>query len=92
MVATVAAQRGVVFQHGINSTGDTWAQAADRLSRDYSITPYRPTTSSFEAFETQAGQLAGQVVGAGTNAIIIGHSNGGLLARAANRPEVQNRP
>jgi pimeloyl-ACP methyl ester carboxylesterase len=83
---TLSAQRSVVFQHGLMSSGATWTQEANALAAVFDITPFLPTTSSSSIFATQASQLTSQVTSAGADAILIGHSNGGLIGRVANMP------
>lgn len=46
----LAAQRAVVFQHGLASSGDTWWQEATALQYEFQITPFRPTTTSSAVF------------------------------------------
>ncbi len=83
--------RGVVFQHGIWSNDTTWMQESANLASLYLIAPFSTSTSSKELWSTQAAQLASQVTSAGSDAILLGHSNGGLIGRLANVPTYENR-
>jgi len=80
------AQRDVVFQHGLRSDSTTWIPEAARLSSVFAITPFRPTVNASAVFSTQAPSLASQVTMADADAILVGHSDGGLVGRAANMP------
>lgn len=90
-VANAQIARGVVFQHGIWSNSQTWQQESNNLAALYVIYPFTPSTSSKDYFSTQAAQLASQVTSAGGDAVLVAHSNGGLVGRLANVPSYQNR-
>jgi pimeloyl-ACP methyl ester carboxylesterase len=82
LAATVSAQdRPVVFLHGLFSSGDTWAGAAQRLSAQLAIAPHVPTTDEGAPYAVQAAQVQNAVGGLDGSVIAIGHSNGGIVAR-----------
>ncbi len=87
----VSAQRSVVFQHGINSDGQTWSVLQPALSAAFQISPWVPTTAASDRWADQANQLTSFIAGAPSNAIVLGHSNGGLISRVANMPAYGNR-
>ncbi|HVZ47561.1 MAG TPA: alpha/beta hydrolase [Gemmatimonadaceae bacterium] len=85
--STVGAQdRDVVFQHGLNSSGTTWTTEANALEQVLQISPWAPSSDWHKAFTYQGAQLASSVATADLDAILIGHSNGGVIGRAANLP------
>lgn len=81
------AAQDVVYVHGILSSGETWQQAADRISHTFVTTSTRPDLTSLAFISIQAGQLLSDINGISGNAIAVGHSNGGLVLRdtAGNR-------
>lgn len=81
-----SAQRAVVFQHGLLSSGVTWTPEATTLSALFDITAYLPSDNASQVFSYQASQTVSAVSAAGPDAIFIGHSNGGLIGRVAALP------
>ena len=83
--APAHAQQPVVFVHGINSSGGTWASTAATLQQQLGILPATPTLSSDAPIATQAGQLAADIQSYGflTTPFLVGHSQGGLVSRYA---------
>lgn len=75
-----AQDRPVVFVHGLNSDGNAWQDAADRLSEHLAIAPQRPTLSG-SSYGDQTDNLQAQLWWLPADAIAIGHSNGGIVAR-----------
>jgi pimeloyl-ACP methyl ester carboxylesterase len=91
-LAQTTSEQPAVFVHGFRSEGSTWAQAADRLARDYVARASRPTLDWRQRFATQASALRSATSSSSLfpdTTILIGHSNGGLVSREANR---QSRP
>lgn len=80
-----AQSRPVVYQHGLASNASTWTATSSRLASDYQIETHGYTTGSLNRYETQAGSLISQAAGVSASAFVIGHSNGGVVAREANR-------
>jgi pimeloyl-ACP methyl ester carboxylesterase len=79
--SAAAQDRPVVFLHGLFSSGDTWAGAAERLSSQLAIAPQVPTTDEGAPYGVQAAQVHNAVGGLDGSVIAIGHSNGGIVAR-----------
>lgn len=81
------AQQQTVFIHGLASSGDTWEEAAQRLSNVLAIDPKRPSTDWRASYDDQANMLNADDSLRGS-ALAIGHSNGGVVARrwARERP------
>jgi pimeloyl-ACP methyl ester carboxylesterase len=88
--AAAAQDRDVVFQHGIWSSAQTWQQESSNLAGVFKILPRVPTTDSRAIYSAQASDMSSQVGAAAANAILIGHSNGGLVGRLANVPAPYN--
>jgi pimeloyl-ACP methyl ester carboxylesterase len=80
--SAAAQDRPVVLVHGFASSGDTWIEAGDRLSTQLAATVYHPSTQWINSYEHQAAQLQGQLGSLGPSTVALGHSNGGLVARA----------
>jgi pimeloyl-ACP methyl ester carboxylesterase len=78
-----AQNRNAVFIHGFGAEASDWAATADRLKASVAITPHLPAIKWREKYETQAKTLHSQPAyqGLPTNAVAIGHSNGGIVAR-----------
>lgn len=82
--APAAAQdRLTVFLHGFNSGPDSWGDTASRLAARLQIIKYVPTLPWHLPYDTQATQLNNEAnaAGAPANTVVVGHSNGGLVAR-----------
>lgn len=84
--AATQTPRDVVFQHGLRSDSTTWFDEALALQSNLEIAGYARSTTWTASFATQAAQLAARVPDADADAILIGHSNGGLVGRTANMP------
>lgn len=85
---TAAAQdtrQPTVFVHGLNSSGESWKQAADRLQHQYVIRQHRPSLRWYEPLDMQADALRDHMAGQPDTAIVVGHSNGGLLSRRVSQ-------
>lgn len=89
MALAIGAQTPVVFVHGLASNGSTWQVAAQRLQQDLNVTTTTPNLPSFDSFENQANALITDEAGLASNAVAIGHSNGGTVSRMAN---IDGRP
>lgn len=82
-VTAQAQDRVTVFLHGFNSSSATWHATAARLQARLQIAPYLPDLPWFQPFDAQAAGLNNAANGAGAppNTVVVGHSNGGLVAR-----------
>lgn len=80
--STAAAQDPpLVLVHGFRSKGPTWADAESRFSRQLTVTVYSPTVDWEKLFPEQAAQLHGKLPGMPGVPTVVGHSNGGVVAR-----------
>jgi pimeloyl-ACP methyl ester carboxylesterase len=77
--------QNVVFQHGIYSNSSTWNQMIPWLNLDMSLgTEIAPSLPSFNSLSNQSSALVTQIQSqGGSNYILIGHSQGGLISRSA---------
>jgi pimeloyl-ACP methyl ester carboxylesterase len=75
----------VIFQHGINSDQSTWQPLSEALATVFQLTPIRITTGSRREYEVQAQILKDATPGLGGTTIGVGHSNGGIVLRQANK-------
>lgn len=77
--------QNVVFQHGIASNSCTWSRMINWLNQEFQFgTVITPSLPSFSALASQGAALAQQVQSAGgSDYILIGHSQGGLVSRSA---------
>ena len=88
LAATGAAAqvRDTVFVHGLASDAGTWTGAADRLSQQLAIRPVHPSLNWGALFEAQAAEIEQKLGGSiAADAVAIGHSNGGVVARQWGR-------
>jgi pimeloyl-ACP methyl ester carboxylesterase len=76
-----AEERPLVLVHGINSNGESWRAAADRLQAMFAVRAETPDLSASALYEVQAEQLETRAGAAGSDVVVIGHSNGGVVAR-----------
>ena len=78
-----AQDRVTAFLHGFNSSGDAWGATASRLAVRLQIIKYAPTLPWQIPYDAQATLLDNEATAAGApaNTIVVGHSNGGLVAR-----------
>lgn len=76
-----AQDRPVVFLHGIGSSPETWAATAERLRTRLALHSELPATSSTAIYEVQAAEVQGALHWLGGDAVAVGHSNGGIVAR-----------
>jgi pimeloyl-ACP methyl ester carboxylesterase len=78
-----AQDRVTVFLHGFNSDVASWHDTASRLAARLQIVSHVPSLPWHLPFDTQATQLhhEANAAGAPPNAVVVGHSNGGLVAR-----------
>lgn len=87
--ATGQSAQPVVLVHGFNSNGDTWTSAAARLRQEFNATTTQPTLPWGHDFGDQANRLRGSLAWAPwaypDTTVLVGHSNGGLISREANR-------
>ncbi len=81
----VAQDRPVVFIHGVNSSPDTWTDAANRLQSRLQIAPRRPSVSWQRSLESQGDELQAQFGSLPGSTLAVGHSLGGLVARQWSR-------
>ena len=71
----------MVFLHGLNSDGASWAATAARLQTELAIAPRRPEFGSFQRYEDQANAVQNQLAALPGSTVAVGHSNGGVVAR-----------
>jgi hypothetical protein len=71
----------LVLVHGFKSIGPTWAQAQERFNRQLAVTVYNPTVTWQALFPEQAALLQGKLPGIVGLPVVVGHSNGGIVAR-----------
>jgi len=78
-----AQERVVVFLHGFNSSAASWLATATRLQSQLQIVAHVPEMPWKQPYDEQARQLdnAANAIGAPANMVMVGHSNGGLVAR-----------
>lgn len=81
--AAQAQDRLTVFLHGFNSNAGTWWGTASRLQDRLQIVPAVPELPWHVPFDTQANHLntLANSAGAPADTVVVGHSNGGLVAR-----------
>ncbi|HYW06211.1 MAG TPA: alpha/beta fold hydrolase [Longimicrobium sp.] len=74
---------GVLFQHGIFSSGETWRSLPGRLAADVRIgCKFTPSLSSRNRLADQSAEQVGRIQGYGHGSLfLIGHSQGGLISR-----------
>jgi pimeloyl-ACP methyl ester carboxylesterase len=77
----------VVFLHGFRSDASGWVQTAERLHVRASIDPRVPTVDWTRTFVDQARDLwrRPEFAPLSNGSVVIGHSNGGLVARESTR-------
>ena len=73
----------VALQHGAFSSADTWSILAPAITEGFNVgVLVRETTDWRRELESQAQELHGRLAASGgRNFLVIGHSNGGLVAR-----------
>ncbi len=71
----------LVLVHGFKSQGATWAAAETRFNRQLAVTVYNPTVDWQRVFPEQAAQLHAKLPGVPGVPTVVGHSNGGVVAR-----------
>ncbi len=78
-----AQDRLTVFLHGFNSSADGWGATASRLAVRMQIVKYAPNLPWWVPYDAQATFLHNEAnaAGAPSNTVVVGHSNGGLVAR-----------
>lgn len=86
--------RNVVFQHGINSSGDTWSSMAPWMKSDFYLgCVLTPSLNSKDRIVYQSADLTGQISATNrTGFVLVGHSQGGLISRytAQQQPGLVN--
>lgn len=83
--AATAQDRPVVMIHGLTSDASTWDATAARLQAELSATPYRWTTEWRGGYASQADQIRWNLGGLPSSTVLLGHSNGGVIAREVSR-------
>jgi pimeloyl-ACP methyl ester carboxylesterase len=90
----VSSGKTVVLQHGFFSDGRTWGRMRPWLKTDMAINNLLvQTTSWWKLYEDQAAELHRGIAGSisSQGAILIGHSNGGMVSRSlARNPVIGN--
>jgi pimeloyl-ACP methyl ester carboxylesterase len=78
-----AGDRPVLFLHGLGAASADWAPTADRLRQRLPIDPRLPSLDWRRTFREQANGLQSNasVSGLGADTVVVGHSNGGIVAR-----------
>lgn len=82
---SAAAQTPMVFVHGLNSNGTTWGSTPSAIAGQFYVNPMQPSLPSWDFFASQASSLRQQIGGQPQSLIAVGHSNGGIVSRVANR-------
>lgn len=80
IVPAQAQDRPVVFVHGLNSSGSTWEDTANRLRQQLAIVAERPSLSG-SSYGDQADNLQAQLYWLPDTTVAVGHSNGGIVSR-----------
>src|SRR5450631_1672261 len=82
---TGATGANVIFQHGILSSGQAWNRMAPWLEADFNFKNVLiPSLNSTDSLSNQTSALTSLVQSSGvSNNLVIGHSQGGLIARNA---------
>jgi triacylglycerol esterase/lipase EstA (alpha/beta hydrolase family) len=84
-VTNLGGPQNVSFMHGFKSSSSTWTRMTNWLNQDFRFgEEVVPTFSWSDHLNTQGGELVNEInsVG-GSNYILIGHSQGGLVSRSA---------
>jgi pimeloyl-ACP methyl ester carboxylesterase len=84
---SVAQDQTVVFVHGLRGDGASWADTAQRLEADLAISAQHPTLDWRRTFPEQVSQLQQALGLLPASTIAVGHSNGGLVARAWSKSQ-----
>ena len=71
----------LVLVHGIKSNGTAWVDAETRFNRQLAVTVYNPTVAWKGLLPEQAALLQGKLPGIQGLPVVVGHSNGGVVAR-----------
>ena len=72
----------LVLVPGVRSNGTTWNDAQSRFNRQLTVTVYNPSLMNWRAlFPDQATQLQQKLPGIAGVPVVVGHSNGGIVAR-----------
>jgi hypothetical protein len=86
-IYSLGGTQNVVMQHGLNSSSCTWTRMANWLNQDFRFgKEVIPSLSADSALASQGQALVNEInsVG-GTNNILMGHSQGGLISRYASQ-------
>ncbi|HTM02520.1 MAG TPA: WSC domain-containing protein [Vicinamibacterales bacterium] len=85
--ATVAQAQDVptLFLHGFNGSADTWAAAIARLESQLEIAPQSTDLPWQQRYGDQAAVVQSSFRTLPARTIVIGHSNGGVVAREWSR-------
>ena len=83
--AAQAQDRVTLFLHGFGAEASDWAGPADQLRDRVRIDPKLPEFDWRQPFQAQASQLQSGFGWAPSDTLLVGHSNGGLLAREFSR-------
>lgn len=84
-VTNLGGSQNVAFVHGLASGPSTWSRMTGWLNQDFLFgTEAVPSLSWTQSMASQASQLENDITSAGgTGYLLIGHSQGGLISRAA---------
>lgn len=85
IVNSLGGSQNVSFAHGLLSNPGTWSRMTGWLNQDFLFgTEVVPSLSSTDHISSQASSLESILNSAGGNGyVLIGHSDGGLVSRAA---------
>jgi pimeloyl-ACP methyl ester carboxylesterase len=80
----IAQDTPAVFLHGFKGSADQWIPTATRLSQSIALEPHTPSLPWTEPFAAQAADLQSRSDPGAlpSSMVVVGHSNGGLVARA----------
>ena len=71
----------LVLLHGFKSDGTAWVDAETRFNRQLAVTVYNPSIGWKGLFPEQAALVQGKLPGIAGMPVVVGHSNGGIVAR-----------
>lgn len=92
-VSQFGGPQNVVFMHGMFSSGITWARMENWANQDFRFgTEITPSFTASNSLSSQGTALVNAINSAGgSNYILIGHSQGGLISRyAAQQYQIAN--
>jgi pimeloyl-ACP methyl ester carboxylesterase len=93
-VTNLGGSQNVLFQHGLFSNSCAWTRMTGWLNQDFLFgTEVVPSLDSTASLSSQATSLENEIKSVGGNGyLLLGHSQGGLIARAAAQYLQANAP